>query len=173
MPDDATDLDAARSGDVEAWGRIAGRYAPMLAAYLGSRIRRPALVERLVVAALVAAWRHLGEAEPGDLPGWLRRHAAGQAMTWARDNPAEGLSEPFPSALLPADEGLARRLLRLDRALDQLDESQLRILELRYRGGCDDATAAEALHVPADRIPGLLADALAALDRVDGSLAGG
>jgi DNA-directed RNA polymerase specialized sigma24 family protein len=173
MTDDAADLEGARGGDLEAWGRIATRHAPVLAAYLGSRIRRPALVERLVAAALVAGWRHIGEADPGDLPGWLRRHAASQAMTWAAEHPSEGLHEPLTESCLPEDPDLGRRLARLDRALGELDESQLRVLELVFRGGADAVRTAEVLHVEPERVPALLADALDALDRADGSLGAG
>ncbi|MFM2092487.1 MAG: hypothetical protein RLZZ127_2976 [Planctomycetota bacterium] len=173
MPEDAADLEAARGGDVEAWGRIAARHAPVMAAYLGSRIRRPPLVERLVVAALVAAWRHIAEADPVDLAGWLRRHAASQAMTWASEHPSEALHEPLSETCLPGDPDRARLLVRLDRALGQLDESQLRVLELVFRGGADDARTADVLHVEPGRVPHLLADALEALDRTDGSLAAG
>ena len=173
MTVDAADLDAARGGDLDAWGRISARHAPVLAAYLGSRIRRPALVERLVVAALVSAWRHIAEADPADLPGWLRRHAAGQAMTWAGEHPAEGLHESLSDTCLPEDPGLSRLLARLDRALGELDESQLRVLELTYRGGADSQRTAEVLHVEPGRVPHLITDALMALDRTDASLAAG
>ncbi|MBA3708756.1 MAG: hypothetical protein H0W83_08065, partial [Planctomycetes bacterium] len=42
---DAALLALARSGDREAWARLCHKHAPRLAAYLGARLRRPAVVE--------------------------------------------------------------------------------------------------------------------------------
>ena len=164
------DLAAARTGDAAAWGRLAAAQAPMLAAYLGARIQRPAIVERLLVQTLISAWRHLADADPADLGGWLRRQAATQAKSWAKEHPLEALAEPFPRELC-SDLGQHRRMDRLQRALGGLDEADVRALEAQARCAGDPAAIAALLRVAPERIGEYVERALDALDRSDASLA--
>src|SRR4051812_48045987 len=51
----------AQAGDREAWAALCRSSAPRLAAYLGARLGRPAVIEKLIGDVIVAAWRKLPE----------------------------------------------------------------------------------------------------------------
>lgn len=167
---DASLVRTARRGDREAWALLMRRHAPRLAAYLGARLRRPALVERLVADAIVNAWRHLDElADPMDFAAWFRRRGAALAKHWHREHPDEPLAEPFPSERLPAEPARAQRMGSLDAALAALPESQRMALEYRFRGGLDGDELAEALHLGREEAAAAVEQALAALAATSGN----
>lgn len=147
--DDIALVEDARGGDHAAWSHLVRRHAPRLAAYLGARLRRPAIVESLVAETVVAAARQLGELpDPASFAAWFRRLGAAIAMKWARANPQEALDEAFPAGRA---EGLpGGELARLDAAIGRLDEQQRMALELRWRGGLGPVELAEALRCQPD-----------------------
>jgi len=105
----ATLLARARGGDRGAFAGLMRISAPRLAAYLGARISRPQVVERLVGEAIVSAWGRLAEAEdPRQFPSWFRRIGAGFAMQWKSDHPGESIKEPFPESRCAEPAQLAR-----------------------------------------------------------------
>jgi len=148
---DAELVEAVRSGDHLAWAALMRRHAPRLAAYLGARLRRPAVVDALVAEAVVAGWQYLGELEDGaGFAAWFRKLGAGIAMRWAREHPGEALEEPFPAGRIPAGSAdRSEQLAILERAIGRLSEPQRMALELRWRGGLVGAELGAALRLDA------------------------
>jgi RNA polymerase sigma-70 factor (ECF subfamily) len=154
----------ARAGDHAAWNALIHRHAPSLAAYLGTRLRRPALVDRLVGNTICSAWRCLQELPDGaEFAPWLRRLGGSHAMAWHEEHPTQPLAEPFPAERCREAEQ-AERMARLDDALGRLPEAQRRLIEERWRGGLDEAQLASLLRMEPDQVAGALEQALAALD---------
>lgn len=136
-----------------------------MAAYLGARLARQAVVEKLVGDAIVAAWRKLPELQdPSEFPAWLRRIGANLAMRWRSDHPDEALQEPFPAELC-ADGEQIERMRRLGEAMGRLPDAERIALEQRFRGRLDGAALGEALHLDPAAIPAAIERALASLDR--------
>ena len=167
MPtDDESLVVAAQHGDLDAWSRLCARHLPRLAAYLGSRLRRPEVVERLVAEVLVGAWKHLPELEhPADFPAWLRKVGGGLALKWSRKHPDEPLTAPFPESRCGTDLGLAERMTRLEVALGALPDHQRMVVEQHFRGQVDLDELATAMHLQREGVEVLLDEALLALDR--------
>lgn len=168
---DAELVEAVRAGDHHAWSALMRRHAPRLAAYLGARLRRPAVVDALVAESVVTGMQYLTELGAGeDFAGWFRKLGAGVAMRWAREHPGEALEEPFPVGRIPAERaGLAAELGRLERAIGRLSEQQRMAIELRWRGGLVGSELGAALRLDpdaaerlADEAEGLLGDAVEA-----------
>jgi len=166
-PSDSDLAVRARAGDREAWTALIQRHAPRLAAYLGSRLRRPKVVEKLVEDAIVLASKHLDELEqPSDFPGWFRRVGAHLALRWYREHSDETLVESFPAERCTGDGEQVRRLDRLEGALAALSDAQRMAIEQRFRGGLVGDELAEALHLEPAKAERLVEDALVALDRL-------
>jgi RNA polymerase sigma-70 factor (ECF subfamily) len=160
-PDDDGLLQLAKDGDHAAWSSLCRRHAAPLAAYLGARLRRPAVVDQLVGETLVAAWTHLGEcAEGGAFSAFLRRAGATAAMKWAKEHPEEAIDEPFPADRLTASrvedvEGVTR----LHGILATLGEQHRMIIELHWRGGLAGESLASAMRMSPAAAESLLAEA--------------
>jgi RNA polymerase sigma factor (sigma-70 family) len=146
---EASDLElltGIRAGDREAWNELARRHAPRLAAYLGARLRRPSVVEKLVEDALVVAYKQLDENPPsGEIAAWLRKIAGQVALRWHREHEGDALAESFPIERCP-DAAQRAKLDRLESALGLLTDAQRMALEQRYRAGLEGAALAEVLH---------------------------
>jgi RNA polymerase sigma-70 factor (ECF subfamily) len=167
--DDETLVVAAQHGDLRAWSALCERHMPRLAAYLGSRLRRPEVIERLLAEVVVRAWKHLPELEqPQEFPAWLRKLGGGQALQWSRKHPGEALAAPFPQERCGNDLALAERMTRLDAALGSLPDNQRMVLEQHFRGGMQLDELADSLHLQPEGVAVLLEEALAALDRALG-----
>src|SRR4051812_21566261 len=111
---DAELVIAAQAGNREAWSALCHRHARRLCAYLGSRLRRPKVVEKLIEDTIVTSWRHLGElTNPADFSAWFRRVGANLALRWFREHSDELLSEPFPVERCGDDQDIAREMDRL------------------------------------------------------------
>lgn len=166
--EDADLVIAVRAGDRAAWQSLARRHAPRLAAYLGARLRRPAVVDALVAEAIVSGIRHLPElADPAGFAAWFRRLGAGIAMKWARDNPGEPLDEAFPVGRVPEEHaGSLAELAAFEHEISRLDEQQRMALELRWRGGMAAEDIAAAMRTT-------VAEAERLADRAEAILAGG
>jgi DNA-directed RNA polymerase specialized sigma24 family protein len=159
----------AQQGDRQAWNALCQRHAPRLAAYLGGRLRRPAIIDKLVADVVSGAWKHLIDLQrPGDFPAWFRRVGGNLTLQWCRKHPEEPLGEAFPFERCGGDEALHQRMDRLDIALAQLSDAQRMALEQHFRGGMDVTALSEALHLDAPAVQALLDDALVALDRLLG-----
>jgi DNA-directed RNA polymerase specialized sigma24 family protein len=165
-PQDDSDLFRhARSGDAQAWSALSRQQAPRLAAYLGARLHRPGVVERLVGEAIVIAWTRLSEVEDWrSFPSWFRKLGASLAMQWHADNPGERLKEPFPESRC-LELGQHRRMIALQEALQRLPEAERMALEQSFRGGLDGEELAEVLHCDATAAALLVERALETLAR--------
>lgn len=147
--DDPALAEAVRGGDHAAWAELARRQAPALAAYLGARLRRPAVVLQLLEETIIQAWRKRDElVDPADAAGWLRRIGAAVAKRWHRDHPDEPIAERFPEALAGGDRACNERMARLEDALGRLGDAPRMALEARFRGGLEGAALAAVLHLP-------------------------
>lgn len=165
-PHDAELVERARQGDRDAWTALVRRHAPRLAAYLGARLRRPSVVERLVEDAIVLAYRHLDEVDASEgFAAWFRRVGAHLALRWYREHREEALTEPFPVERLGDAAEQAARLERLEAALGALTDAQRMAIEQRFRGGLEGDDLSEVLHCDAAKSARMLEDALAALER--------
>jgi RNA polymerase sigma factor (sigma-70 family) len=140
---------AARDGDLAAWERIVRAQVPLLAAYLGGRIRRHEVVEKLVSEAIAVAWRRLRTYSLGDdFRAWMRRVAGQCARAWAQRHAGEPLQGPFPAERC-ADPAEAAAMRALDDAIGQLGEPQRMALEQHYRAGLDGDELGKVLHCDA------------------------
>lgn len=161
---DAELVEAVRQGDHVAWAALMRRHAPRLAAYLGARLRRPAVVDALVAEAIVVGLQYLTELGQEPFAAWFRKLGAGIAMRWAREHPEEPLEEPFPVGRLAGEHGgLADELGRLERALAQLGEQQRMAVELRWRAGLVGVELGSVLRIDAAEAERLAAEAESAL----------
>lgn len=164
--DDESLVVAAQHGDLAAWSTLCARHLPRLAAYLGSRLRRPEVVERLVAEVVAGAWKHLPELDqPADFPAWLRKAGGSLALQWSRKHPDEPVAAPFPAARCGNDAELTARMTRLDAALGTLPDAQRMLLEQHFRGQVDLDALAASMHLQREGIEVMMEEALSALDR--------
>jgi RNA polymerase sigma-70 factor (ECF subfamily) len=167
LHDDETLVVAAQRGDLDAWSTLCFRHMPRLAAYLGCRLRRPEVVERVIAEVVLSAWKHLPELEKtADFSPWLRKFGGGLALQWSRKNPDEPIDARFPESRCGSDLDLAQRMVRLDVALGLLPDHQRMLLEQHFRGLVELDELAKSMHVQRDEVERLLDEALIALDRV-------
>lgn len=151
---DADLVAEVRAGDHAAWASLCRRHAPRLAAYLGTRLRRPEVVDQLVGESILAAWMHLPKlADPAGFAAWFRRTGASLALKWARAHPTEEIAAPWSRG--GADAGVER----LDRLIGGLEEAARMAVELRWRGGLSGPELAGALRCPVEEAERLADDA--------------
>jgi RNA polymerase sigma-70 factor (ECF subfamily) len=152
-------------GDRESWSRLMDRHAPRLAAYLGARLRRHDVVEKLVGEAVYAAWRHLPEYRNAtDFGTWFRRLGAHLTMRWYSKNKGQPLAGGFPDSRC-ADDAEREDMDALETGLGKLPENLRMALEQRYRAGLEGEELAKVLHLAdADAAEALVSEALAQLD---------
>ncbi len=155
---------AAKGGDREAWGELVRRHAAPLAAYLGARLRRVEVIDKLVGDVVVNGWLTLGSLAPGEEVGaWFRRQGAGLAKRWRQEHPDDQLDVGLPPARLPAEASLADDLRRLDAAIATLDDQERMAIEQRWRGRQDLAGVARIMRVSEEQVRVLLDRALTKL----------
>lgn len=153
---------AARAGDHAAWAELVRAHAAGLAAYLGARLRRPEVVDGLVVEAVVSGWASLPAMPAGEaFDTWFRRIGGAIAMRWAREHPGEAIEGLPDPARLPAEH--AEAITELDRRVGALPENERMALELRWRGGLSGDALGAALRLPAEQAEALADRAEAAL----------
>jgi RNA polymerase sigma factor (sigma-70 family) len=152
-PDATTLLNAACSGDGEAFARLVGPNLPSALAVATLIAGSSADGSDAVQDALVAAWRGLRSLrDPAAFPAWFRkltvRSATKTASRRRRIRVAElSLDEPGTDAGHdPLDRALELRAL--DRAFDRLEPKDRTILALRHAGDLSTQSIAEVLSVP-------------------------
>ncbi len=165
MPDaDDVLVIAAKGGDREAWGELVRRHAAPLAAYLGARLRRVDVIDKLVGDVVVNGWLTLDSLAPGEEVGaWFRRQGAGLAKRWRHEHPEDQIDVCFPPERLPPDGNLAEALRRLDAAIATLDDQERMAIEQRWRGRQDLAGVARIMRVSEEQVRALLDRALTKL----------
>jgi DNA-directed RNA polymerase specialized sigma24 family protein len=157
---------AAQHGDLAAWEKLCQKQMPRLAAYLGSRLRRPDIVDRLISEVVAGAWKHLPELEqPSEFHVWLRRIGGGVALQWSRKHPNEAVTAPFPTERCGTDLALAERMQTLEVALGLLPDAQRMVLEQHFRGHMSIYDLASAMHLQPEGVQMLIEESLMALDR--------
>lgn len=138
---------AAQAGDMSAWAELARLHAPRLAGYLGARLRRVDVVDRLVEEAIYAGWRNIADyPADGDFAPWFRRIGAGLALRWHKRHKDERLTGELPAERCADDADTLVMLRRIDQALGKLPEKRRMALEQRFRGGISGPVLAEAIH---------------------------
>jgi RNA polymerase sigma-70 factor (ECF subfamily) len=163
---DAELVTQAKAGDRDAWSLLCRRHAPRLASYLGARLRRPPVVDKLVEEAIVLAFKHLDEIGGDEtFAAWFRRVGAHLALRWYKEHRDEPLSEPFPAERCGSDPARVARLARLETALAALSDAQRMAIEQRHRAGLAGDELAEVLHVEPAKAERLVDEAMMALER--------
>lgn len=166
-PDQASLVDAAARGDVDALARI-------MALHHGSMVRicmvitgDATLASDAVQDAWVTAWRRLRTLrDPSRLRPWLMSVAANEArqlMRGARRRAGhERLAAPAPPALEP---GMRAEILDLADAVSHLEADERSLLALRYLGGLTSEEIAREIGGSASAVRGRLARIVARLRR--------
>jgi RNA polymerase sigma-70 factor (ECF subfamily) len=152
-PDTRSLVNAARSGDGEAFARLVGPNLPAALVVASLIAGSSADGSDAVQDALVAAWRGLRSLrDPAAFPSWFRKLTVRSAMKTAGRRRhiriAEfSLDEPGADAGHdPLDRALELRAL--DRAFDRLEPKDRTILALRHAGDLTTQSIAEVLSVP-------------------------
>lgn len=162
--DDQALARVAQAGDTAAWRVLVERHVARLAAYLGARIRRPLVVEKLVAETIYAAWRHLGDFDPQlEFGTWFRRIGAHVAMRWHNRHPGEPLTAEFPIERCEDPTEHADMTL-VDQALGQVPESSRMALEQHYRAGLSGVELGRILHVAGNKADDMVEEGLIQLD---------
>ena len=130
-------IEKSRTGDFDSWRELVDIYAPRLAAYVGARLRRPDIVDKLVADTVYVAWKNLAELEkPADFPSWFRKMGGSVTMRWYKRHHGEGISGEFPIDRIE-DSEQAEEIAAIDKALGKLPEKQRMALEQRFRAGLE------------------------------------
>lgn len=154
----------SRQGDIDAWRALIDIYATRLAAYIGARLRRPEIVDKLVADTIYVAWKHLAELEDEkDFPSWFRKMGGSVTMRWYKRNHGEGISGDFP--IQRVEGGQAEELASLDKALGKLPEKKRMALEQRFRAGLQGEALAEVLHATVEDADKLVEESLQLLQK--------
>lgn len=155
---------SSRKGDVEAWRDLMAIHAPRLAAYIGARLRRPEIVDKLVADTIFVAWKHVNDFDDvKDFPSWFRKMGGSVTMSWYKRNHGEGLSGEFPVQRV-SESAQAKDIAAVDKALGTLPEKERMALEQRFRAGLEGEDLAEVLHKSESDADALLEKALAHLN---------
>ncbi len=153
-------LKRSRQGDIEAWKSLIDIYSVRLAAYIGARLRRPEIVDKLVADTVYVAWKHLPELEEDkDFPSWFRKMGGSVTMRWYKRNHGEGISGDFPIQRV-SEVDQAEELAALDKALGKMPEKQRMALEQRFRAGLQGEALAEVLHASVEDAEMLVEESL-------------
>lgn len=164
MSDEIALVQASRNGDIEAWRALMAIHGPRLAAYVGARLRRPEIVDKLVADTVFVAWKHLSELEDDrEFSSWFRKMGGSVTMRWHKRHHDEGISGEFP---VQRCDGLehAKEIVALDAALGKLPEKERMALEQRFRAGLEGEDLAEVLHLSVEDVNKLVQNGLRHLD---------
>lgn len=176
-PADATLVEAARRGDLNAWERLVRRYQEAVYRVAWLVVRDSDLAEAATLSTFVRAYRALPsyDDELGMLP-WLIRIAAGESRQQRRESGRPTRSSrlverdqgpQFPASTVP---GLAQiaDLTPLEQhaisdAFDRLGEDDRLVIAARYFFGLSRADAANALSIASGLVDAQLSSALSRL----------
>ncbi|MEN6357983.1 MAG: sigma-70 family RNA polymerase sigma factor [Armatimonadota bacterium] len=151
-------VDRARSGDLDAFGMIVGRFQDMALAYAYSVTGDFHLAEDAAQEAFIQAYRDLDALrEPDAFPGWFRKiifkHCDRIKRKRHQTVPLESVIEvasndPGPAALAEAHE-MREMVLK---AISTLSESERIVTTLFYINGYSQKDVAEFLEVPVSTV---------------------
>ncbi len=174
LDDDALErlVEAARSGDPEAFGRIFDHFHDPVYRYIVSRVRRPTDAEDLTQIVFVRALEALPRYESRGVPfgGWLFRLARNSVIDHVRtrrdhvdlDTLVEQVGEGRPPDEIAA---LRADLDAVAAAMEKLTTEQRDTIALRFFAGLSAKEAAVAMGRQEGTIRGLQFRAIAALRR--------
>jgi RNA polymerase sigma-70 factor, ECF subfamily len=174
LDDAALDLlvDAARSGDVEAFGRIFDHFHEPVYRYIVSRVNRPADAEDLTQIVFVKALEALPRYEARGIPfgGWLFRLARNVVIDFVRTRhdhaDLDVVATRAGDERSPDDIVMTRQDIDdVGAALAALTDEQRDAIALRFFAGLSAREAAEAMGKQEGTIRGLQFRAIAALRR--------
>ncbi|MCC6283680.1 MAG: sigma-70 family RNA polymerase sigma factor [Phycisphaerales bacterium] len=148
-------LSMAASGDEAAWRAIIDRYARRVFALARSRCRSAEAAEEITQSVFVTVATKLqtgAYVEKGRFESWLFRVAMNrvrdEARRAARRGPDRGDDALASAPAPPADGGRAPGLGALRRAMEQLNEADRDIIQLRHHAGLSFKTMSELLNEP-------------------------
>jgi len=132
-------IEAARSGDERAFGRLVERYKKMVFATAVAITRDFDEAHDIAQEVFLRAWFGLnGLKEASSWPGWLRMIARNRARTWLRRRQRQPLPERLNADIADSADSPERRAEKAERrrlvlaALDQLPEDRRQALMLHY-----------------------------------------
>ncbi len=154
-------LEAARSGDADAFATLVRRFEKPIYHLILRQIRRPGVAEDIAQDVFIRLWRHLEEFESAEtLPGWLRRVAVNLVIDhWrkrdARRRKLEALREhPLARrAVRPSSSIESREALdQVEAVLEKLPPKLRSVLMLRAREGLSYDELADVLGISAGAV---------------------
>src|SRR5262245_46376185 len=129
----------AKTGDVEAVGRLYERYAPQIRRYIAARLGDPTQAEDICGDVFVKVLESLDRYEDRGWPfsAWLYRIAYARTvdvLRQARRRPSLPLDESVLGALEPPDEAVMARLsyYEISGIMEELTSDQRLVLRLRF-----------------------------------------
>lgn len=163
-------VQAARSGDREAFGLLVSRYRDLVHAFAYARLRNREEAEDAAQEVFVRALEHLPEFRSDRFGAWLMRIARNHCMDILRrrrSRRTEELSDQWMDhSPTPEMAALTRERRReLCAALDALPEKHQVLVLMHYGSGRSYREMALALDLPETTVVGRMAAALRTLRR--------
>jgi RNA polymerase sigma-70 factor (ECF subfamily) len=150
-------LTAACCGNEAAWRQVVERYGRRVYALAKSRCKRAELAEEVtqsVFATVAAKLAGGGYVEQGRFESWLFRVAMNRVRDEMRRRARQATpTDPAAMAGLTGGSGAARadtgaEIALLREAMDQLNDEDREVIELRHHGGMSFKQMAETLDEP-------------------------
>jgi len=164
-------VEAARSGDREAFGMLVERYRVLVYSFSYARLRNREEAEDTAQEAFLRAYQYLPEFRMSErFGGWLMRITRNLCTDVARrrkSRPTEALSEEWMDAS-PSPEMnalLKERRGELTAAINSLPEKHQILILMHYGSGRSYREMAMALDLPETTIVGRMAAALRGMRR--------
>lgn len=145
MSEDTLLIQQTLAGDEQAFHRLAVKYQSAIYSLILSYVRNPDDAQEIMQDVFLKAYQGLSSLRRSErFRFWLYQLARNQCQDWKRKNQAEfqQLTDKTADGAYPADELLILRetLAKIMQAIDELPETEKRILKERY---LDDSSYAE------------------------------
>ena len=145
MSEDTLLIQQTLAGDEQAFHRLSAKYQSAIYSLILSYVRNPDDAQEIMQDVFLKAYQGLSSLRRSErFRFWLYQLARNQCQDWKRKNQAEfqQLTDKTADGAYPADELLILRetLAKIMQAIDELPETEKRILKERY---LDDSSYAE------------------------------
>ena len=145
MSEDTLLIQQTLAGDEQAFHHLAVKYQSAIYSLILSYVRNPDDAQEIMQDVFLKAYQGLSSLRRSErFRFWLYQLARNQCQDWKRKNQAEfqQLTDKTADGAYPADELLILRetLAKIMQAIDELPETEKRILKERY---LDDSSYAE------------------------------